>query len=623
MRTVSKPVVPFHAILPPATPRRVSRRFNGGRLHGGLGALGAGVANPVGAGSGTGAVEGASTGASIGSAIVPGIGTAVGAIVGAAAGAIAGAFNKTDPENADFNQAVAIWNQNPNAVYAIRNPYLALAGLFDLNLTTNVPIYKKFGRMGEQAFTWWLVNLVYQAAQAGQIGPDDTALTIMSNIVQPQIDSWGYGPMADPHADLINKLIVTMILQYTEGLQGNWDAVSGAYPSQFNSIPPFSLPAPAASTSLKTVPASPAGSATPVSAGVAETNMPNRPASGSFSNGATITPSSGTYIGDGAGEWYFGPDVISAANGSGNAFYLYTNQPNYVNGAGIQATVANGQVYLQNAAGQWSTYNGVSWSAVPNVPALNTAATQANAAAAATATPQPPPLPSTVLSSDGSTVSAPGTALETSNGTYLYFGPQATGDPDNAYGYPVWENQASQSPVHVATLAGLLMMNGGKIYGVTTPGGWFALVNNTWQPIASAPTVTTAATTSTVASPQATQACTPATTGGGSVATTNPTTGGVVGTTTSGDAITDSDIQSLIDQMSSQNATATQTYDAVMSALESSGASITTGLSNQVAAQVSASTPAPTAAAGGDTGLYIVGGGLALLALLWFSRKRA
>ena len=618
MRTANKVVVPFRAVLPgPGAARKVSRRFNGGRL----GALGAGVSNPVGAGSGTGAVEGASTGASIGSAIVPGIGTAVGAIIGAAAGAIAGAFNKTDPENADFNEAVAIWNQNPNAVYSIRNPYLALAGLFDLNLTTNVPIYKKFGRMGEQAFTWWLVNTVYQAAQAGQITPNDTALTIMSDIVQPQINAWGYGPMADPHADLINKLIITLILQYTEGLQGNWDAVSGAYPAQFNSIPPFSLPAAPAQQSAPAQPA--AGSATTVSAGAAETNMPGRPASGSFTNGATITPSSGTYIGDGAGEYYFGPDVISASTGNGNVFYLYTNQPNYVNAAGVQATVVNGQVYLQNAAGQWWTWNGVSWSQVPNVPALNTATTQSNAATAATATAQPPALPTTVLSSDGSTVTAPGSALETPNGTYIYLGPQAAGDPNNPYGYPVWENQASQSPVRVATFAGLLMLNGGTIYGVTTPGGWFQLVNNVWKPIASAPTVTTAATTSTVASQQATQACTPATTSGGSTATTNPTTGGVVGTTTTGDPITDADIQSLIDQMSSQNATAQQTYDAVMQELESSGASVTTGLSNQVAAQVSASTPATTAASStSDMGLYIVGGGLALLGVMWWMGRR-
>lgn len=623
MRIASKVVVPFRAVIPgPGAPRKVARRFNGGRL----GALGAGgVSNPIGAGSGTGAVEGASTGASIGSAIVPGIGTAIGAIVGAAAGAIAGAFNKTDPENADFNEAVAIWNQNPNAVYSIRNPYLALAGLFDLNITTNIPIYKKFGHMGEQAFTWWLVNTVYQAAQSGQIGPNDTALTIMSDIVQPQIDSWGFGPMADPHADLINKLIITLILQYTEGLQGNWDAVSGAYPSQFNSIPPFSLPA-AAPTSQTIAPAqSAAGSTTTVSAGAAQTNMPQRPATGSFTNGATITPSSGTYIGDGAGEYFFGPDVISASTGNGNAFYLATNQnpavptTNYVNAAGVQATVANGQVYLQNSAGQWWTYNGVSWSKVPSVPALNTAATQANAATAATGIPQAPPQPTTVLSSDGSSVTGPGTALETSGGTYIYFGAQAAGDPYNDTGYPLWENGN-----HIGYGVGLLMLNGGQVYVVNAQSNWYQWINGNWTPIAGAPTATTAATTSTVASAQATQACTPATTSGGSVATTNPTTGGVVGTTTTGDPITDADIQSLIDQMSSQNATAQQTYDAVMQELESSGASVTTGLSNQVAAQVSSSVPASaaTSTSGSDTGLYIVGGGLALLGLIWWMGRR-
>jgi hypothetical protein len=613
-------VVPFRTVMPAPGVRRVSRVITGGRFAG----LGAASVVPVGAGAGAGAEIGASQGASIGTSIVPGIGTAIGAVIGAISGAIAGSINKTDPENVDFNNAVAIWQQNPNAVYNIGNPYLALAGLFDLNITTNIPIYRKFGHMGEAAFVVWLCNLVYNAAQTGKITANDTALTVMSKVVQPAIDAWGYGPMLDPHADLINRLIVAMILQYTEGLQGNWYAIGGDYPPQFNSIPPFSLPAPAAAPKATT------GAAVPTSAPNPATNMPNRPANGSFTNGATITASSGTYIGDGAGEWYFGPDVVVGNTGSGNAFYLYTNQPNWLGGAGVQATVVNGQVYLQNASGQWWTWNGNTWSPVNGVPA--TQATVINAAAAATASPQPPAVPTIQLSSDGSTVTAPGKALETANGTLIYLGPQASGDPDNAYGYPVWENGPGQAPVHVATLAGLLMLNGGTIYGVTTPGGWFKLVNNTWQPQSGAPTATTAATTSTVASAQASQACTPKTTSGGVVQTTPAgtanaslpipaTTGSVVGTTTSGDAITDSDIQTLIGQMSSQNASAQQTYDAVIQALESGGASVTTGLQNQVAAQVQASVPA-TAAPGSNMGLYIVGGGLALLGLLYFMGHR-
>jgi hypothetical protein len=676
MRTANRTVVPFRAIIPPDVPRKVSRRFNGGRLRGGLGALGAGVANPIGAGSGTGAVEGASTGASVGSAILPGIGTAVGAIVGAAAGAIAGAFNKTDPENADFNEAVAIWNQNPNAVYSIRNPYLALAGLFDLNITTNIPIYKKFGHMGEQAFTWWLVNTVYQAAQAGQIGPNDTALTIMSKVVQPQINAWGFGAMSDPHSDLITKLIVTLILQYTEGLEGNWVSVDGTLPAQFNSIPPFTLPAtvaPAAATQPAGGSSVAAPSGTTLTAGtpgsintpfgvlsVDSTNTwrlgsgtvgaPGQITAASVTNGQLIANwyNGGQVIWSGTTGWWI-PYTAAGSSSAPSGTSLTAGTPGSINtpfgvlsvdntntwrlgtgtvGAPGQITAASvingqlianwyngGQVIWSSSAGWWVPYTAAGTVSNPAVVSPSTPAT-----AAATPKPVAPAAPTTVLSTDGSQVTAPGTALETSAGTLIYFGPQTAGDPDNQFGLPLWENG-----VQNGYGVGLLMLNGGQVYLVNAQPNWYQWTGNTtWKQISGPPTVTTPATTSTVASQQATQACTPATTSGGQTASTNPTTGGVVGTTTTGDPITDADIQSLINQMSAQNATAAQTYDAVMSALESGGASLTTGLSNQVAAQVQASVPSTAAAStGSDTGLLIVGGGLALLGLVWYAgRKR-
>ncbi len=594
MPIASKVVVPFHAVLPRGVPRKVSRVVSGRRL----GALGAGVSNPIGAGSGAGAVEGASTGASVGSAILPGIGTAVGAIVGAAAGAIAGAFGKSDPENADFDQAVAIWQANPNNVYAIRNPYLALAGLFDLNITTNIPIYKKFGHMGEAAFTVWLCNTVYQAAQAGKIGPNDTALTIMANVVQPAINAWGYGAMSDPHADLITRLIVTMILQYTEGLESQWDAVGGCYPAQFNAIPPFSLPS---------APAPPAGAA-PV-----PTNTQVATSSGtslvSGSNASINTPY-GVLSVDSTGTWRLGPTTVGAP-GQISAAAVVGGQliANYYNG---------GQIVWSASTGWWVPY-----SAAGSL----TAAAQAlpTTTAAPSGVPQAPATPATVLSADGSQVTAPGTALESSAGALLYFGAQAVGDPDNPQGLPIWYLTSGAAPIHNGYAVGMLMLNGGKVYCITAQSEWYQLVNGVWQAQAAAPTATTPATTSTVASPQATQACTPATTSGGCVATppvTNVTTGAVVGTTTTGDPVTDSDIQSLIDQMTTQNATAQQTYDAVIQSLESSGASITTGLSNQVAAQVQASVPAAPAASS-NMGLYIVGGGIALLGVLYFMGRRS
>jgi hypothetical protein len=209
----------------------------------GLGSFGAstGMGPPVGVGAGAGAEIGAAQGASIGSAIVPGIGTAVGALVGAIGGAIAGSLNKRDPEQANFDQAVALWQQNPDNIYAIGNKYLPLAGLFDLNLRNpHIPIYQRYGRMGEQRFVNDLTSQVYQAAQSGRIGPTDTPLSIMAKVVQPWIDSWGYGPMVDPHADMINRLMVGLIMDYVLGRQGSWRARSGDFP--FGNITPFSLP---------------------------------------------------------------------------------------------------------------------------------------------------------------------------------------------------------------------------------------------------------------------------------------------------------------------------------------------------------------------------------------------
>lgn len=602
--------VPYRVSMPAHRVSKVSRVVSGARFAG-LGATS--IAPPVGAGSGAGAEIGASQGASVGSAIVPGIGTAIGAIVGAIAGAIAGAINKTDPENANFNQAVAIYAQNPAAIYSISNPYLVLAGLFDLNISTNIPIYKKFGHMGELQFVLWLTNLVYQAAQQGKITATDTALTVMNNIVQPAINAWGYGPMSDPHAAMITEIIIAMILQYTEGMQGNWVSVDGTYPPQFNAIVPFALrtataaaPA-AASTGVSTVTCFPVSPAHPQ-----PVSMP-RPATGTFANGASITPSSGSYIGDGAGEWYFG---TTGSDSNGYPIYLYTDQPYFNGGYGVLAKVVNGQIYVQNAQGAWYTENGIGWLPVSVPPAVS-----GGCAPAAAAVPQKPAAPTVIASTDGSQITAPGTAFETAAGTLVYLGAQAAGDPNNSYGYPVWENGTQNG-----YLAGLLLLNGGQIYGVTAQGGWFQWTANNWVKLSGAPTVTTAATTSQVASQQATQACTPATTSGGCTATvpvTNATTGAVVGTTTGGDAITDSDIQSLINQMSAQNATAQQTYDAVIQSLEASGASVTTGLQNQVAAQVQASVPATTAATtSSSTGIYLVGGALAILGMLYFMGHR-
>lgn len=237
-----------------------------GRLRG-LGSFGAGTnpygGPPVGAGAGPGAEVGAAQGAAIAS-VVPGIGTAVGAIAGAIVGAIAGSINKKDPEQYNFDAAVALWQQNPDLIYNIGNKYLVLAGLFDLNLDKScssrwcIPMYVRYGHMGEQRFVTDFVQTIYSAAQGGQISGTDTPQSIMARIVQPWINSWGLGPLNDPHADLINRLLTGMVWDYTDGSwRQNWRARSGDFP--FSSLPMFALaqPAPAAPSSAPAQPAPP------------------------------------------------------------------------------------------------------------------------------------------------------------------------------------------------------------------------------------------------------------------------------------------------------------------------------------------------------------------------------
>lgn len=195
-------------------------------------AIGTSIAGAIGAGAAAGSV-------------VPIIGTAIGAIVGLLASGILN--HKSDPEVANFNQAIALYKQNPTSVIDIANKYLVLAGLFDLQSSQvkgNIPIYKKYGRMGEQRFTTDMVQQIYNAAQTGQITNSDTPLTVMSKVVQPWIDSFGFGPMTDANAQMITYVLIGMIADYVTGNQRVWSAVGGQFP--FANLPPFSLPQPVA-----------------------------------------------------------------------------------------------------------------------------------------------------------------------------------------------------------------------------------------------------------------------------------------------------------------------------------------------------------------------------------------
>lgn len=190
--------------------------------------IGTSVAGAIGAGAAAGSV-------------VPIIGTAIGAIVGLIA---SGVFNrKKDAEDANFQQAMAIYRQNPNGVYDIGNKYLVLAGLFDLHadqIKGNIPIYKKYGRMGEYRFVTDMMALILQAAQSGRITVNDTPQSIFGRIVQPWIDGFGFGAMNDSNTDMINRILLGMTAEYVMGGQAAWSAIGGQFP--FTSLPKFALP---------------------------------------------------------------------------------------------------------------------------------------------------------------------------------------------------------------------------------------------------------------------------------------------------------------------------------------------------------------------------------------------
>jgi hypothetical protein len=199
------------------------------------GVTSAGIATSIGGGAAS------ALGFAAAGSVVPVIGTAIGLIVGIIA---SGVFNrKKDKEDANFQQAMAIERQNPSGVYDIGNKYLVLAGLFDLHpdqIKGNIPIYKKYGRKGEQRFVTDMMTLIYQAGQTGQITANDTPQSVFSRIVQPWIDGFGYGPMVDSNTDMINRILLGMTAEYVMGGQNQWYAVGGQYP--FTSLPKFALP---------------------------------------------------------------------------------------------------------------------------------------------------------------------------------------------------------------------------------------------------------------------------------------------------------------------------------------------------------------------------------------------
>lgn len=212
--------------------------------------------------TGADALGGAASGAAIGTMVLPGIGTAVGALLGAAGGALSSAFGngRVDPENATFEGYTQAYNkaaaQNPalgnQVAAATTNPYLALAGMFDLRknqIKGNIPIYNEYGRMGEQKFTNDFDSHIDSALKAGTIKPGDDANTIYNKAVAPWINSMG--DWEDSNKNAMTALLKQMGQQYVTGqYQQDWKSIGGQTPFAQQAAPASNLAAttPAAQT---------------------------------------------------------------------------------------------------------------------------------------------------------------------------------------------------------------------------------------------------------------------------------------------------------------------------------------------------------------------------------------
>lgn len=180
---------------------------------------------------------GAMDGAAIGTAIMPGIGTVVGGVIGGAAGAIASAFGPgaVDPENAYFNHYTDAFNKAPPAQQSqvaagMQNPYLPLAGYFDLRsgqMKGQNPIYSTYGRKGEAKFTNDLISKVKQGQQQGISDPNQ----MWSSVVQPWINSMG--TWQDSNKSAMTGLMQNMTGQVMSGsYKNNFKAIGGDNPFQ-------------------------------------------------------------------------------------------------------------------------------------------------------------------------------------------------------------------------------------------------------------------------------------------------------------------------------------------------------------------------------------------------------
>lgn len=187
--------------------------------------------------TGSDALAGAGTGAAIGS-VVPVIGTALGALIGGAGGALSSLFGpgKTDPETQGVQKLINAVGANPGQASAItssvQNPYLGLAGLFDERSST-LPMYAKYGRMGEQKFTNDLASQLNGALKSGAITQSTSPTDAYNKVIAPWVASMGNGwnNVGQTYQQTTQGLLQQMTAQYMNGTANSqWKAIGGDSP---------------------------------------------------------------------------------------------------------------------------------------------------------------------------------------------------------------------------------------------------------------------------------------------------------------------------------------------------------------------------------------------------------
>jgi hypothetical protein len=182
--------------------------------------------------TGSDALSGASTGAAIGS-VVPVVGTALGAVIGGAVGALSSLAGpgKKDPETQIWDSYLPAVSKNPDIAKSVDNPFIMMAGLFDERSST-LPMYQKYGRMGENKFTVDMTQQINQGLASGTISKTDDPSTVYSKVVAPWVASMGKGwsGVGAEYTKATQGLLQQMTAQYMNGsYQKNWKAIGGDY----------------------------------------------------------------------------------------------------------------------------------------------------------------------------------------------------------------------------------------------------------------------------------------------------------------------------------------------------------------------------------------------------------